>query len=136
MRSRIRLQRLAAPQQLPAMPGDLKQISSIIESAVRDGQLMEGAASNIRSLLNGSSVSLYVESVNELAEAGAWDELNDRFYKTLAFGTGGLRGRTIGKIVTVAERGGAGQTHARRLDQQAERVAAVQVRAAHHDDGG
>ncbi|MGZ5020482.1 MAG: phospho-sugar mutase, partial [Chthoniobacterales bacterium] len=27
------------------------------------------------------------------------------FYKTLAFGTGGLRGRTIGKIVTRAERG-------------------------------
>jgi phosphoglucomutase len=31
--------------------------------------------------------------------------LNDRFYKTLAFGTGGLRGRTIGKIVTKAELG-------------------------------
>ena len=39
------------------------------------------------------------------SSAEAWDELNDRFYKTLAFGTGGLRGRTIGKIVTDAERG-------------------------------
>src|SRR5439155_507753 len=29
------------------------------------------------------------------------------FYQTLAFGTGGLRGRTIGKIVTTAERGTA-----------------------------
>ena len=38
-------------------------------------------------------------------QAGEWAELNDRFYKTLAFGTGGLRGRTIGKIVTKAERG-------------------------------
>ncbi len=34
-------------------------------------------------------------------------ELNDRFYRTLSFGTGGLRGRTIGKIVTAAERGKA-----------------------------
>ena len=40
-------------------------------------------------------------------------ELNDRFYKTLAFGTGGLRGRTIGKIVTKAERGEAAPTRGR-----------------------
>ena len=39
------------------------------------------------------------------SRGGHWDELNDRFYTTLAFGTGGLRGRTIGKIVTAAERG-------------------------------
>jgi phosphoglucomutase len=43
--------------------------------------------------------------VSELAAAGAWDELNDRFFKTLAFGTGGLRGRTIGKVITTAEQG-------------------------------
>lgn len=30
------------------------------------------------------------------------------FYKTLAFGTGGLRGRTIGSIVTRAEQGNGG----------------------------
>src|SRR4029077_18700948 len=52
---------------------------------------------------------LYQQAVNELAEAGAWNELNDRFYKTLEFGTGGLRGSTIGKIVTTAERGSAGK---------------------------
>ncbi len=46
-------------------------------------------------------------SVSELIDAAAWSELNDRFYQTQAFGTGGLRGRTIGKIVTVAERGKA-----------------------------
>src|SRR5207245_10473832 len=39
-------------------------------------------------------------------------ELNDRFYKTLEFGTGGLRGRSIGKIVTNAERGNAAQSAA------------------------
>src|SRR5205807_3531313 len=41
----------------------------------------------------------------ELVERGEWAELNDRFFRTLAFGTGGLRGRTIGKVVTNAERG-------------------------------
>src|SRR5438094_7233859 len=36
-----------------------------------------------------------------------WAELYDLFYRTLSFGTGGLRGRTIGKIVTASERGNA-----------------------------
>ncbi len=32
------------------------------------------------------------QEVQDLIEKGAWDELNDRFYTELAFGTGGLRG--------------------------------------------
>jgi phosphoglucomutase len=44
-------------------------------------------------------------SIGELVAAGEWAELNDRFFRTLAFGTGGLRGRTIGKVVTKAEQG-------------------------------
>jgi len=46
-----------------------------------------------------------LRAVEELVDADEWPELNDRFYQTLAFGTGGLRGRTIGKIVTKTERG-------------------------------
>ncbi len=68
---------------------------------------MEAAAKNIGALLTGATSELYALVVTELVGAGAWAELNDRFYKTLAFGTGGLRGRTIGKIVTKAERGSA-----------------------------
>jgi phosphoglucomutase len=83
--------------------------SNTIENAVADGRLLEAAAKNIAALLTGATTSLYQQVVSELAEAGEWGELNDRFYKTLAFGTGGLRGRTIGKIVTSAERGAAGQ---------------------------
>src|SRR5207249_8073857 len=48
---------------------------------------------------------LYLQAVDELVAVGKWPELNDRFYQALAFGTGGLRGRTIGKTVTAAERG-------------------------------
>ncbi|MBA3387654.1 MAG: phospho-sugar mutase [Chthoniobacterales bacterium] len=79
-----------------------------LERAVADGRLMESAGQNISTLLQGATSELYTSSIDELAEAGAWSELNDRFYKTLAFGTGGLRGRTIGKVVTPAERGAAG----------------------------
>ena len=79
-----------------------------IDKALANKQLLESAAKNIRGLLAGAPSELYDRVVDELVTGGAWDELNDRFYKTLEFGTGGLRGRTIGKIVTKAERGDAG----------------------------
>ncbi len=92
-------------EQLAAMPGDVEKLSSKIDRAVADSQLMESAATSIQTLLAGAPSDLYMRVVDELIAAGAWQELNDRFYQTLAFGTGGLRGRTIGKIVTAAERG-------------------------------
>jgi len=79
-----------------------------IDKALANKQLLESSAKNIRDLLAGAPNDLYARVVDELVDRGAWDELNDRFYKTLEFGTGGLRGRTIGKIVTKAERGNAG----------------------------
>ena len=94
-------------EQFAAMPGHSEQLDSKISRAVADGQLMEPAAKNIHALLGGAPSDLYLRSVSELVDAGKWSELNDRFYRTLAFGTGGLQGRTIGKIVTSAERGNA-----------------------------
>ncbi|MDR2419852.1 MAG: phospho-sugar mutase [Puniceicoccales bacterium] len=44
-------------------------------------------------------------SLEELQQEEAWEELQDRFYRELCFGTGGLRGRTIGKVSPHAERG-------------------------------
>ena len=96
-------------EQLAAMPPNVDEFNSKIEHAVADGQLMKSAAKNIRSLLGSAPNDLGLKAVDELAAGGEWSELNDRFYQTLAFGTGGLRGRTIGKIVTTAERGTAGK---------------------------
>src|SRR5438552_4059677 len=89
------------------MAGDIEQLNSRIERAVTDGFLMASSAKNIRALLASARSDLYFRSVNELVDAAEWKEINDRFYQTLAFGTGGLRGRTIGKIITMAERGNA-----------------------------
>src|SRR5438094_1669937 len=89
------------------MPDHSEQLDSKISQAVADGDLMESAAKNIHALLDGAPSDLYLRSVGELVEGGKWAELNDRFYRTLSFGTGGLRGRTIGKIVTSAEHGNA-----------------------------
>jgi phosphoglucomutase len=90
------------------MSAIVENLGSTFARAVANGQLTEAALKNIQSLLGGSSSPLYIQSVTELAESGSWEELNNRFYKTLSFGTGGLRGRTIGKIVTKSERGKAG----------------------------
>jgi phosphoglucomutase len=92
-------------EQLAEMTADLADLNARIKQAVADGQLIESSAKNIRALLQGAGSDVYFRSAKELVDAGEWQELNDRFYQTLAFGTGGLRGRTIGKIVTTAERG-------------------------------
>lgn len=94
-------------EELALMSADLKDLNLKIEEAVADGQLIASSAQNVGTLLEGAGSDLYFRSVNELVHAAKWQELNDRFYQTLAFGTGGLRGRTIGKIVTTAERGNA-----------------------------
>ena len=89
------------------MVGDMsaKDLNEAVQRAVADGRLMESAGANIAALLDGADTPLYAQVVAELAAGEHWDEMNDRFYKTLAFGTGGLRGRTIGKVVTASERG-------------------------------
>jgi phosphoglucomutase len=89
------------------MTADLADLNARIEQAVAHGLLIASSAKNIRSLLEGAGSDVYFRSVKELVDAAEWQELNDRYYQTLAFGTGGLRGRTIGKIITTAERGNA-----------------------------
>ena len=83
----------------------MTDLQTRLQQAVSAGQLLESSARNIGLMLARSSSPVYGGSIGELVGQGAWEELNDRFYKALAFGTGGLRGRTIGKIVTTAERG-------------------------------
>jgi len=95
------------PEEWAAMSSKSDRLEMQIADAVRSGELLKSAAQNIWTLLRGAPSSFYEQVVAELAAAKQWAELNDRFYKTLAFGTGGLRGRTIGKIVTEAERGDA-----------------------------
>src|SRR5437879_4359237 len=96
-------------EQLAAMPADVEKLNSKIERAVADGELRESSAKNIQMLLAGAPSDIYRRSIEELVNGNEWSELNDRFYQTLVFGTGGLRGRTIGRIVTAAERGNAGE---------------------------
>lgn len=79
-----------------------------LDAAVASSKLLATAKDNITAVLDGSVSEVTTATIAELVQKGAWDELNDRFFKTLAFGTGGLRGRTIGNIVTKAEQGAGG----------------------------
>ena len=67
---------------------------------------MDAAANNLRSWLSTERLSDWASrSIEQLINAGEWTEINDRFHKNLAFGTAGIRGRTIGRVLTDAERG-------------------------------
>ncbi len=83
----------------------MAQNLTVIDGAVKDEKLLESSASNIRRTLENTTSPIASQSIAELIAANEWTELNDRFYRALAFGTGGIRGRTIGKIVTAAEKG-------------------------------
>jgi phosphoglucomutase len=76
-----------------------------IQAAGAAGRLLPSTVENLTLWFAAGLPAWAVASVDELVAAGAWAELNDRFYRQLEFGTGGMRGRTIGAIVTAAERG-------------------------------
>lgn len=80
---------------------------AILNEAAGNGQIKSSTLENIREMIDGSSDSRYEAVISELAQGEYWTELDDRFFRKLAFGTGGLRGRTIGEIVTPSEMGEA-----------------------------
>ena len=77
-----------------------------IESAEAAGSLLESTVTNLKNWTSADFLPEWVgASITELVEKEEWEELNDRFYQTMAFGTGGIRGRTIGKVIASAETG-------------------------------
>jgi phosphoglucomutase len=83
--------------------------SEKLRAAVASGALMPAAAANINAYLSAKLPAWAQSSIGELVDNGSWGELNDRFYRELEFGTGGIRGRTIATVATRAETGTPGQ---------------------------
>ncbi len=83
-----------------------------ISAAVEAGRLRPDAAANLRAFLAAGLPEWADAAIAELVDAGAWGELNDRFYRFLEFGTGGMRGRTIGVTSAAVERGAGGASPA------------------------
>ena len=80
-----------------------------IQVAGSEGKLLESSVKNLTDWLQGDFLPDWARaSIGELITESQWEELNDRFYQFLAFGTGGMRNRTIGRYVTSAEKGTPG----------------------------
>ena len=81
-------------------------VTETIEQAGAAGNLLESTVENLKRWTDADFLPEWVsKSIAELVEKAAWDELNDRFYQDLAFGTGGMRGRTSGRVPAEAETG-------------------------------
>ncbi|TAG33409.1 MAG: phospho-sugar mutase [Verrucomicrobia bacterium] len=76
-----------------------------LQSAATAGHVLPSTLTNLTTWLSAGLPAWAMDSLTELVTAEAWGELNDRFYRDLEFGTGGMRGRTIGRISTIAEQG-------------------------------
>ncbi len=83
--------------------------SDQLQSAVLTGKLMPSTIASIAAYLGAGLPAWAKSSITELLERRCWGELNDRFYRELEFGTGGMRGRTIGLVTTAAEAGTPGE---------------------------
>ncbi|MFZ4682306.1 MAG: phospho-sugar mutase, partial [Terrimicrobiaceae bacterium] len=83
----------------------MSDLTATIEAAAQSGKILPSSAANILSLLEKSSSPVDAASISELVAAENWTELDNRFFRTIAFGTGGLRGKTIGLTVTSVEKG-------------------------------
>lgn len=76
------------------------------QTAAVEGKLLDSALKNLKIWAEADYLPEWVGiSIDELVEQGAWEELNDRFYQNLAFGTGGIRGRTMGRVASSVETG-------------------------------
>ncbi|MDR1438322.1 MAG: phospho-sugar mutase [Puniceicoccales bacterium] len=72
--------------------------------ALAGGKLRPESAENIAAWRGAVHLPQWAkDSINCLLEREKWDELNDRFFTTTAFGTAGIRGRVIGNYQTPQE---------------------------------
>lgn len=83
-------------------------ITASIQAAGSAGQLLPTTVENLAAWLKADLPAWASAAIRELVDAKAWPELNDRFYRYLEFGTGGMRGRTIGVVTAPSEVGTLG----------------------------
>ena len=89
------------------------RIFGILQDALKSRKLLDTSCGNISALLNTPNLPEWVlGSLETLVVGENWDELNNRFFKSVEFGTAGMRGRTIGSVPTKFEKEGDNYVHA------------------------
>lgn len=84
-----------------------KDLLQKISALAASGELDSAASANLVRFFEAEPEPFAAEVLEELLSRELFGEINDRFFQQLSFGTGGLRGRTIGRQVTAAEMGSA-----------------------------
>ncbi len=78
---------------------DSSAVLATLKSAKSKGQISAASLANVTRWLESDGLPVEViASLQDLASKAAWAEIEDRFYKGIAFGTGGMRGRTVGRV--------------------------------------
>lgn len=79
-------------------PMDTTAAVARVQEAAAEGKLSQGALKNLRIWLTEPRYAEYAPEVVEHVAQGKWQELDDAFWTTIPFGTGGRRGKmyTIG----------------------------------------
>src|SRR4051812_24076162 len=75
------------------MTHDYSAALTQLDQAATSGQLSQSAVANIRVWLTEPRYVEYAPQVADHIAAGKWKELDDAFWTTIPFGTGGRRGR-------------------------------------------
>ena len=78
--------------------------NSLSKSAASVADVLAKTIVNLDAAVANENAS-FLQAIADLQDSGSYTEIVNRFYRTLAFGTGGLRGRSIGEVVTPSERG-------------------------------
>jgi phosphoglucomutase len=85
-------------------------VIAALKSAQSEGKISAVTFNNASRWLETKHLpSEITASLTDLIGKSAWAEIEDRFYKGIAFGTGGMRGRTIGRVSAANEMDSQGQ---------------------------
>ncbi len=88
------------------MKTKIEELKNALAKAEANGKLLESSVENLKMWLGEDFLPEWaIDALGELFTAEQYEEINDRFFRPLAFGTGGMRGRTIGKFIAPSELG-------------------------------
>jgi phosphoglucomutase len=83
-----------------------ESITDLVKQGQEEHKLYDSTYDNLKEFIECKNLpERILKSIEELLVSESWNELNDRFHSNLKFGTGGMRGRTIGNVITKSEKG-------------------------------
>ncbi len=89
---------------IPGLMSASAAILASLKTAQSQGRISPSSLANAGDWLrSGALPAEAVATLQNLCAQEAWAEIEDRFYKGIAFGTGGMRGRTVGRVSAANE---------------------------------